>query len=314
VTASLVLDALLCLLLVATALTAVLGRDLFAAIVLFIIYGLFVAIGWVRLGAVDVALAEAAIGAGLSGVLLVRAAGRVGGFAVGSIGLPDGRMSFHSLFPAIPCLGVAGALAWIVLDPAAVGIGLRGEVADALPATGLANPVTGVLLVFRGYDTLLEAVVLLVALVGVWSLTPDRFWGGAPGLREHARPEGVLASFGRLLPPVGATIGIYLFWVGADAPGGAFQAGTILAAVWVLVVMAGHSDVPPVGSLRLRFAVLVGPLAFLVLASAGLVAGAFLAYPPAFAKATVLAIEAALTLSIAVTLALLVMGPPRRVE
>ncbi len=51
--------------------------DLFKAIVLFIAFGLFMALAWVRLGAPDVALAEAAIGAGLTGALLMAALARL---------------------------------------------------------------------------------------------------------------------------------------------------------------------------------------------------------------------------------------------
>ena len=81
-------------------------------------------------------------------------------------------------------------------------------------ATGLGNPVTNVLMAFRAMDTMLEKVVLLLALVGVWSLAPDRFWGGRPGPRHQADPHGVLAFLARLLPPVGIVVGIYIFWVG----------------------------------------------------------------------------------------------------
>jgi len=51
--------------------------DLFKAIVLFIAFGLLMAIAWVRLAAPDVALAEAAIGAGLTGALLLAALARL---------------------------------------------------------------------------------------------------------------------------------------------------------------------------------------------------------------------------------------------
>ena len=34
-----------------------------------------------------------------------------------------------------------------------------------LPANGVANPITGVLLAFRALDTLLEAIVLVIALI-----------------------------------------------------------------------------------------------------------------------------------------------------
>jgi len=52
--------------------------DLFKAIVLFVAFGLFMALAWVRLEAPDVALAEAAIGAGLTGALLMAALARLG--------------------------------------------------------------------------------------------------------------------------------------------------------------------------------------------------------------------------------------------
>jgi uncharacterized MnhB-related membrane protein len=45
--------------------------DLFKATVLFIAFGLFMALAWVRLQAFDVALAEAAIGAGITGALFL---------------------------------------------------------------------------------------------------------------------------------------------------------------------------------------------------------------------------------------------------
>ena len=46
-------------------------RNLFTAIVLFVSLGLLIAIAWVRLDAPDLAIAEAAIGAGLTGALLL---------------------------------------------------------------------------------------------------------------------------------------------------------------------------------------------------------------------------------------------------
>ncbi|MDZ7839592.1 MAG: DUF4040 domain-containing protein [Gammaproteobacteria bacterium] len=73
------LDMLLVFALLATAAAALCSRDLFRAVVLFIAFGLLMALGWVRLEAPDVALAEAAIGAGLTGVLLLDAAGHFRG-------------------------------------------------------------------------------------------------------------------------------------------------------------------------------------------------------------------------------------------
>lgn len=72
-TPGLLLDALLILALLATASASLLSRDLFRAVVMFIAFGLLIALAWVRLQAPDIALAEAAIGAGLTGVLLLDA-------------------------------------------------------------------------------------------------------------------------------------------------------------------------------------------------------------------------------------------------
>ena len=53
--------------------------DLFKAVVLFIVYGLLMALAWARLDAPDIALAEAAIGAGLTGALMLDAVGQMTG-------------------------------------------------------------------------------------------------------------------------------------------------------------------------------------------------------------------------------------------
>ena len=66
-------DGLLMLTLLGLAWQALKSPDLFKAIVLFIAFGLAMALAWVRLQAIDIALAEAAIGAGLTGALLLKA-------------------------------------------------------------------------------------------------------------------------------------------------------------------------------------------------------------------------------------------------
>lgn len=53
------------------------SAELFKSVVLFIVFGLLMALAWVRLAAPDIALAEAAIGAGLTGALLLDAVGHL---------------------------------------------------------------------------------------------------------------------------------------------------------------------------------------------------------------------------------------------
>jgi multisubunit Na+/H+ antiporter MnhB subunit len=310
-TLALVFDVALAIVVLGVAGWTIATGESFTAAVGFVVYGLLLALVWVRLDAVDVALTEAAIGGGLTGVLLLGAAAR----------LRTSEMSAAMERPgALLRVGAAGlsasvaaALAAAVLflpDPAPT---LAPAAAANIAATGLGNPVTGVLMAFRALDTMLEKVVILLALVGVWSLAADRFWGGRPALRHRDDPHGVLAFFARLLPPMGIVVGIYILWVSADHPGGAFQGGTILAAMWLLVMMAGLADAPPLGSRWLRLVLVTGPAVFLIVGLAGLgLAGAFLAYPETYAKPLILIIELPMTLTIAVTLGLLLAGPPER--
>lgn len=73
------LDILLIAILLALAWLATSGLSIFRSVVVFIAYGLVMALAWVRLGAPDIALAEAAIGAGLTSALLLAAARRMEG-------------------------------------------------------------------------------------------------------------------------------------------------------------------------------------------------------------------------------------------
>ncbi|HEB93252.1 MAG TPA: DUF4040 domain-containing protein [Gammaproteobacteria bacterium] len=70
-------DVLLGFVLLWLAWRALASPDLFRAIVLFIAFGLLMALAWVRLDAPDIALAEAAIGTGLTGALLLAALTRL---------------------------------------------------------------------------------------------------------------------------------------------------------------------------------------------------------------------------------------------
>lgn len=68
-----VLDGALILLLLGLSVRLLTTREFFEATVFFVAYGLTLALAWVRLGAADLALAEAALGAGVTGALFLNA-------------------------------------------------------------------------------------------------------------------------------------------------------------------------------------------------------------------------------------------------
>ena len=305
------LNAGLVALILGLAVWAIVAREAFGAVVGFIAYGLLLTLVWLQLHGIDVALTEAAIGGGLTGALLIGAATRLRATEAAARAERPG-LATRWLAAAVS-LAVTLALAACVLVLPVPAPTLAPEVAAHMAVTEVGNPITAVLLAFRAMDTLLEAIVLLFALIGVWSLTPDKFWGGRPGPRQGYVPNGILAYAARLLPPIGVVAGIYVFWVGADHPGGKFQGATILAAMWLLVLMAGLADAPPIKRTWLRALLVAGPLAFIVVGLVGAAtAGAFLAYPMGLAKPLILVIEFALMPTLTLILGLLLLSAPQR--
>lgn len=73
----LIFDVLLVLFLGVLAWRALSDRDLFRAVIKFIAFGLLMSAAWLRLGAPDVALAEAAVGSGITGALMLSALQRM---------------------------------------------------------------------------------------------------------------------------------------------------------------------------------------------------------------------------------------------
>ena len=306
---TLALDIILILLTLAVAVGTIASRDNYAAVIAFIGFGLLLGLVWVRLSSVDVALTEMAIGGGATGILLLRACARLR-FANPNVAQPGTGLR---IVAGLLCAGVSVAIGVVVLALPQPPVTLAPQAAEHMAASGLENPVTVVLLVYRAFDTLLEKIVLVLALVGVWSLATERFWGGAPAEINPGPVDPPLALLAVLLPPVGIVFGIYVVWAGADEPGGTFQGGAVLAGMWLLVLMARLREMPQTGSGALRLSIAAGPLLFLLVGYSGFfLAGSFLAYPDGFAKPIIIAVEFALTVSIAVIIGLLVAGPAAR--
>jgi len=272
-------------------------RSTHASITLYICFGLVLSLAWARLGAPDLALAEAALGAGFIGGLLLKVAG----------GLPPSRRQARRREWAV-ARAVAGACMLVLLFVGIAGpvrtlatdvTEPRQDVVAALGASGASNAVTAVLLNFRGYDTLLEIAVLLVAGLACWVL-PERAF-------RTLRPEPLLHVFVHSLIPLIVLVAAYLLWAGAGAPGGAFQAGVLLGAGGVVRLLAGE-PLPMRGPLA-RLVLVLGLGVFLAAGLwPGLSGGRFLELPSARAGAVMLLIETAGMLSIGYLLTALFQG------
>lgn len=287
------LDLVIGLAVLGTALVVLIAPRL-AAAVAFLVFGIALAALWAVLDAPDIALAEAALGTGVTGALFIEAITRE----------KPSEARRSSWWVSTGLVLLVGAVLLPVLVRVAAGgaaAGLGPTVAEALPDSGVNHSVTAVLLAFRAYDTLLEIGVLFVAIVVAVALRGAA--GDQVAVRSGGAPNQLVAAFvPRVLPVLVVIVGWFLF-AGSSLPGGAFQAAAVLAGALLLVRTVGRlRPRPGVGAAWLA----AGLAAFLAVAVGGLPLGAWLALPAAAAQIIIVALEAVLTVSIAVSLAVLV--------
>lgn len=222
--------------LAATAMIVIRIRSLFAVVMLFGIYSLLTAVIFVELDAVDVAFTEAAVGAGISTVLML-----------GTLVIAGHRARPSSHTPLLPLVVVCitgATLIWGTLDMpyfANPNDPIHQHVAprfiyDSPHEIGIPNMVTSVLASYRGYDTFGELIVVFTALIGVMALL------GVPKKREK-RVD--LSKTSNAILIVGATwiipfiilFALYVQFHGDFGPGGGFQAGVIFCSAFVLYTL-----------------------------------------------------------------------------
>ena len=231
---------------------------------------------------------------------------RVFGCLVETAMTPKNKNSIRNrsakVLAAISVLALTLILGWTAWTLPPYSDRMVNLVLSNMAFSGVENPVTAVLLNFRGYDTLLEIGVLLLAAVGVLTVAPSLEMGSVSG------PSPILHLLLRTLLPFIILVSGYILWIGKYAPGGAFQAGAILAAGGILAVSATGGLNRFAGN-ALTLTMGVGLLTFLIVALATMaVNGNFLQYPQDLAGTLILLIEAAATFSIAAILIILFTG------
>ncbi|SLN76940.1 DUF4040 domain-containing protein [Oceanibacterium hippocampi] len=167
--------------LIAVALAILNLRNLFAVVMLSGIFSFLMAGVFVILDAVDVAFTEAAVGAGISTVLML-----------GTLALTAAREKLPRkrlpILPLLVVLAVGGVLIYGTFDMPAIGDPNAPVHQHMAPRfieqgpieTGVPNMVTSVLASYRGYDTMGETAVIFTAAIGVLLMI---------GRRRKRKPE-----------------------------------------------------------------------------------------------------------------------------
>ncbi len=231
------------------AVATIVTTNLFVASMWFGIYSLLMAANFFILDAADVALTEAAVGAGVSTVLFM-----------GALALTSDRESAKQAKGFLPLIGLAvvGIVLFIVsFDQPMLGDPMAPVHQHVAPwyiektpeYINIPNLVTAILASFRGYDTMGEVLVIFTAGIGVLSvlsfkpkkreaISGEQLGKSIRGVQHHA----VLRVVGKLLIPVLLLFGLLVQFHGKYSPGGGFSAGALFAAAIMLYGILEGAD------------------------------------------------------------------------
>lgn len=316
---------------------ALFGRPQLTGIISFVVFGALLAVWWGLIGAPDVALAEAAIGTGVTAAMFLHAATLRGRATsahtspapdTGATGARTGRGGVArggAVLSAVAGLGLGGVLGLALTragaatgDPGAPGLGPTAQ--DHLADTGVEHPITAVLLNFRSLDTLMEIVVLLVAASIALAFLPqhttphpddDSHLPQAQPTRPGAGATTLVRHYARLSAPLLVALAAWLLFAGSSRPGGAFQSGAVLAAALIGLHIA---EVQRLGTtVALRVVLVIGLVAFLgVAAGTWAATGTWLELRGSAAGPVTIVLEGVLAATIGASLAVIYLAAARR--
>jgi len=212
-------------------------RNLFAAVMLSGIFSLLSASLFVLMDAVDVAFTEAAVGAGISTVLMLMV-----------LHLTSDKETHNGdvkVFPLLISVLCGAVLLYATQDMPHFGDPNayihQSATADhylnkSYDDSHIPNIVTTILASYRGFDTLGETTVVLTAAVAVMMLL------GRPKEEEQElgpESDAIIEVGSKMLIPYILLFALYVQFHGDFGPGGGFQAGVMFAAAYILHALSG---------------------------------------------------------------------------
>jgi len=220
-------------------------KDLYAVAMLAGIYGLLSAAFFVAMDAVDVAITEASVGAGISTLLMF--------VVITMTGRSESTVRHKPLLALVVVFITGGLLIYGTLDMpyfGATDAPIHTHVApryinDSMQEIGVINIVTSVLASYRAFDTFGEVLVIFTAGVGVLALLSvvrrreddESIDSTNESLHEK---HLILRIVSKMLIPFILLFALYVQFHGDFGPGGGFQAGVIFAsAIFLYTLLFG---------------------------------------------------------------------------
>jgi len=233
--------------------------------VYFGISSLITSVCYLLLGSPDVAMAEAAVSA-FTTVFFIVCFEKYYNFAASNETAPP-KISFakrlkimakyapHALF----CV-LLFALFVVHIPTAEPNTYLRDlYIAYSIADIGGENAVGAILLGYRVFDTLFEALILVVAVVAVIHMSRHTIDSIDNGKISEISQSGMAIFIIRVVCPLILMFGIYLMANGHISPGGGFQGGLAIAAFFICRYMVYNIyDIPILKVIKLEEIIFIG--------------------------------------------------------
>ena len=222
-------------------------KDLLAVIMLLGIYGLLSASFFVVMDAVDVAITEASVGAGISTLLML--------VAISMTGRSEHPVRHKPLLALVVVIITGSLLIYGTLDMPYFGSAeapIHQHVApryinDSMKEIGVPNIVTSVLASYRAFDTFGEVMVIFTAGMGVLALLSvarrREYTINNDSFNQSMHEQHlILRIVTKMMIPFILLFAFYVQFHGDFGPGGGFQAGVIFAsAIFLYTMLFGMS-------------------------------------------------------------------------
>lgn len=300
--------------LVAVGLTMVI-RARKTQVMAFLGLGIVLSLVWFRLSNLDIGLAEAALGSGILSAGLVAL-----------VATSSSQRSQHNeqlqQSKAMPrwVSGLLGAVCVAVLTVVIGSIWSRvdqhmpiweSDINPAMSELPVDHGITGVLLSFRAYDTLLESAVLMFAALLALAMMPEGSLKAAATAPQNVPQLSHKYSYSwafRILAPILLLLGMWILFAGTSDAGGAFQSGAVIVGMLIMLHIA---EVRLEHFIRYWLVPLVvaGVCVFVLASALGpLMSQAWFTWPSTAVYGVILTIEITLTAGIAAALFVLYLA------
>jgi multicomponent K+:H+ antiporter subunit A len=227
---------------VATISVVLMHRNRFRTLVVIGIIGLMISVGFVYLSAPDLALTQISVET-VTIMLLLLALHYIP--KTSPVESSSGRRIRDAVIALAAGAGVGGlAYAFMLRDIDTIS---GYHLANSYEGGGGTNVVNVILVDFRGYDTYGEIIVLGIAGLTIFALM-EALLSGPAGRRlrntdfskdrSRDRHPLMMVVATRMMMPIAAMVGIYIFLRGHNEPGGGFVAGLIISIALLMQYMA----------------------------------------------------------------------------